>query len=147
MDDVIADFYKAAWCSVDLKIKEERMWNPSFFLNLQPIPGAKYSLRELEYRGYDVWILTQPLAGHPECYHDKALWIQQHFPQLYNKLILTQDKGMLLGEYLIDDNLGKWKEKFEKNGGTFIHFRYGGYNRPDMMNPECQWKDILYLLK
>lgn len=146
-DDVIADFYKAAWCPVEQRIKEDRMWNPSFFLNLQPIPGAKYAIRELEYRGYDVWILTQPLAGHPECYYDKALWIQKHFPQLYNKLILTQDKGMLIGDYLIDDNKVKWQEKFEKNGGKFIHFVYGGYNKENSGNPEELWKHILEELK
>lgn len=147
MDDVIADFYGAAKCKYTEEVLEARMWQSSFFLNLRVIPGSQYAIRELENRGYDVWILSQPLAGHPECYYDKALWIQKHFPQLYKKLILTQDKGMIIGDYLIDDNKVKWKEKFEKNGGKFIHFVYGGYNKENSGNPEELWKHILEELK
>ena len=87
------------------------------------------------------------MAGHPECYHDKAKWINIHFPHLSSKIILTQDKGLLLGDYLIDDNKEKWKEKFEKNRGKFIHFVYGGYNKENSGKPEELWKDILEELK
>lgn len=141
-DDVIADFYESAKCIHTDEVIKSRMWQPSFFLNLKVIPGSQHAISILEDSGFDVWILTQPLAGHPECYYDKALWIQKHFPQLYKKIIMTQDKGMLIGDYLIDDNKVKWKEKFEKNGGKFIHFNYGGYNKSNK-DPEELWKEIL----
>lgn len=145
MDDVIADFYSATRDTSTGRIKEELMWTPSFFFKLKPIEGSQSAIYELEKRGLDVWILSQPLAGLPESYCDKAAWIQKHFPSLYKKIILTQDKGLLLGDYLIDDNAPKWKDKFEKNGGKFVHFPYGGYNGPYAFqpNPEQLWKDVL----
>lgn len=147
MDDVIADFYKAARCSSTGRIMEELMWTPRFFLNLEPIPAAQWAITQLEKMGFEVWICTQPLAGHAESYSDKALWIQKYFPSLYKRIIMTQDKGLKFGHYLIDDNAPKWKEKFENNGGMFIHFPYGGYNQKDMHNPEELWYDIVDMFK
>lgn len=145
MDDVIADFYAAAKDPSSERVREELMWHPDFFFKLQPIPGSQAAIFELEKRGFDIWILSQPLAGLPESYSDKAAWIQKHFPSLYKKIILTQDKGLLLGDYLIDDNAPKWQEKFEKNGGKFVHFPYGGYNGPHKTQriPEFVWEEVL----
>ena len=143
LDDVLADYFGATKCPITGKIREHMMWDKDFFLNLKPIPGSKGSVFELMKHGYDVWILSQPLADSPESYMDKAKWVQLHFPSLYKKLILTQDKGLHIGDYLIDDNEGKWKQKFEKNGGRFVHFPYGGYNpNPYPMDPEKQWRII-----
>ena len=143
MDDVLADFYKAAAHPIDGKVREERMFDPFFFLRLDPIPGAKAGIFELCKMGFDVWVLSQPLALLPESYMEKAQWIQLHFPQLINKIILTQHKGLHLGDFLIDDNAKKWKEKFEQNGGEFVHFPYGGYNLESMADPEVQWRDVV----
>lgn len=128
MDDVLADFFSATWSESENRIMEERMWDKDFFLNLKPIPGSQGSVFLLAKMGFDLRVLSQPLADSPESYTDKAKWIQLHFPQLYKNLVLTQDKSLHIGDYLIDDNVTKWKSKFEKNGGKFIHFPYGGYN-------------------
>lgn len=143
MDDTIADFHKAA---VDEgKVIESRMWDKDFFLNLEPIPGAKGAINDLGRLGYDLYILSQPLAESPESYTDKALWIQRHFPQLYNKIVLTQNKGLHLGGYLIDDNADKWKAKFEATGGKFIHYPYHGESRNYFLPAGHikAWKDIV----
>lgn len=145
-DDVLADFYKATWDNQTQRVQEELMWEPDFFLNLEPMLGSQHGIYMLQKMGFDVRILTQPLAGHPECYYDKALWVQKYFPSLTNKLILTQDKGLNLGHYLVDDNLEKWKEKFEQNGGKFVHFPYGGYNRhlfPDSAYKKEHWPRVI----
>lgn len=142
MDDVLVDFYSEASNNPYKIVNETRMWDPDFFLNLKPTRGSHTAIRKLMSMGFDVCILTQPLAGHPECYYDKALWIQIHFPQLYDKIVMTHNKGLAVGAYLIDDNL-KWKEPFEKNGGTFLHFPYGSYNVHSGQEPESIWKTIL----
>lgn len=148
MDDVVANFNKAARDPETGKIREFMMWDKNFFLNLEPMPGAKGAIFELIKMGFDVWILSQPLAESPESYIEKVQWIQLHFPQLYKKIVLTQDKGMCIGHYLIDDNYSKWAKKFEQNGGKFIHFNYGGYNgdKDDWRDPEDAWRSIVGIM-
>lgn len=145
IDDTLADFWSAA-AGPNGEILEYKMWSKDFFLNLEPLPGAKGAIFDLSKMGFDLWILTQPLAECPESYSDKAKWVQLHFPQLYKKLILTQDKGLKSGHYLIDDNAHKWKTKFEKNGGTFVHFPYGGYNfksKDQCPSSERSWREVV----
>lgn len=146
LDDVLADFYKAA-AGPDGKVREEMMFDNCFFLNLEPVPGAKKAVFQLEKMGFDIYVLSQPFALLPESYIEKVEWVQRHFPQLTNKIILTQNKGLNVGHYLIDDNPKKWQEKFEKNGGDFIHFPYGGYNLDEMENPELLWNQIVEYFK
>ncbi len=147
MDDVIADFFKSAANNPYKLVDEVKMWDPDFFINLEPTDGSQHAIRTLQYMGYDIWVLTQPLSGHAECYYDKALWINKHFPQLYDKIIMTQDKGMLLGNYLIDDNKAKWQDKFEKNGGKFVHFPYGSYNQDQKVATKDIWRGLLTYFK
>lgn len=151
MDDVLADFWSSAMDPHSKQVREHMMWDKDFFLNIKPMPGAKGALFEINKMGFDIWILSQPLAESPESYTDKAKWVQIHFPQFYKKLILTQDKGLKLGHYLIDDNREKWQQKFEQNGGKFIHFPYGGYNYSKTWalcpNPEKSWRDIVEFFK
>lgn len=151
MDDTLADFFSAARDPNTGEIREHMMWDKDFFLNLKPLPGAKGAVFELEKMGYDIYILSQPLAESPESYIEKAKWIQIHFPQLYKKIILTQNKGLCLGDYLIDDNAEKWKNKFEKNGGQFIDFPYGGHRYAKCWalcpDPEKSWRDIVKYFK
>lgn len=142
LDDTLADFYGAAnnsnWPN---GVDEGLMYDPGFFFNLKPIPGALKNIRRLLNLGFDVQILTQPLYNHPECYLDKVKWVCTWLPELSNKIILTQDKGLIVGEYLIDDNKQKWEIPFSKNGGEFI--RYG--TSREEMTPESHartWENI-----
>jgi 5'(3')-deoxyribonucleotidase len=146
MDDTLADFWSAARSPGGTTVLEHKMWDKDFFLNLEPTPGSKGAVHEIIKLGYDVWILSQPLAECPESYSDKAKWIQLHFPQLYKKIILTQDKSLKIGDYLIDDNRQKWQEKFEQNGGKFIHFNYGGYNGRNWPDTEKSWREVVEFL-
>lgn len=134
MDCVIADFCKgAAERGYDRSMKAPPcMYADGFFLNLSPLSGALESVRALIRSGlYDIHILTQPLAYSPISYTEKAQWIAKWFPELIEKITMTQDKSLLKGQYLIDDNL-KW-QGFE---GRFIHF-----------NPEADsaamWQDVV----
>jgi len=123
LDDTTADFYKSARNHIGI-VDESRMYEKDFFFDLKPVDGALVAVRKLIRMGFDIWILTQPLADCFDSYTDKVKWVGLHFPELVNKIIMTQDKGLHSGHYLIDDNSEKWKEKFEKNGGKFVHFEY-----------------------
>ncbi len=89
---------------------------PGFFAELEPIDGAKEAIAKLQEH-FDVWILTRPSVLNPHCYTDKRLWLEEHYGlDFCNKLILCPDKGLIKGDYLIDDVL--WKD-FE---GHQVHF-------------------------
>lgn len=147
LDDTLADFFSATRDPKTGVIREHMMWDKDFFLNLKPIPGAKGAIFDIQKMGYDVRILSQPLAESPESYIDKAKWVQIHFPELYKKLTLTQDKGVILGDFLVDDNDTKWRDAFEKNGGKFVHFPYGGHTYGHCFelcpDPEKIWRSIV----
>lgn len=109
---------------------------PGFFLALAPIEGAIECVNEL--RGlHDVFILTAPSTRNAHCYSEKRIWIERHFDYAFTKkLILSPDKGLLKGDYLVDDHVsGKGQERFE---GMLIEF--GSDSFPD-------WNTVLAYLK
>lgn len=137
MDCVIADF----WNSPMLKNVEQvqdppQMFEQFFFETLPPVEGALSSIRKLiQSRKYDVHILSKPLKLTHFSYSEKAAWISKWFPELLSRLTLTQNKELSsgVGRILIDDNADEWGDKWEKAGGTFIHFEYSrhGDNRTE----------------
>ncbi len=120
MDGVLCDFYGAA--------KKALITNPTqkypqseygFFLNLKPIKGAIESVNELR-NFYDVYILTKPSSKNLLCYTEKAAWILNHFDyELQQKIIIIEDKSMVKGDYLVDDQINANQELFE---GKLIRF-------------------------
>ena len=123
MDDVICDFVQS--------YNESKKKNPNekypqskegFFLNLPPINKSIEVINRL--RGveiFDVYILTAPSVRNPLCYTEKRLWIEQKFDlDMARNLIISPNKGLNKGDYLIDDNInGKGQENFE---GKVLHF-------------------------
>lgn len=130
LDDTIADFADAikAKHSVVDNFTVYHMYEEGFFENLKPIEGSLSGVRALIRLGYDVQILTQPLAESAHSYSEKVKWVGIHFPDLIDKVNMTQDKGLFIGDYLIDDNAEKWRSKFEANGGMFVHFGHGEFS-------------------
>ena len=102
-----------------------------FFENLEAKEGAiqaYHTLSEL----YDVWILSAPSVRNPLCYTEKRLWVEKHLGLAdCLKLILSPNKGLLKGHYLIDDHLHPGFE------GKHIHF--GSTSFPD-------WKGVVEYL-
>lgn len=140
MDDTIADFCGHHSFPRDVfPFDVHEMYEPGFFLNLKVVKGAHSAIRRIMRMGYDVQILSQPLAESALSYLEKAQWIGLHFPDLINKINLTQDKGNFVGGYLIDDNLKKWKDKFEANGGKFIYFDYHKRDHREMWEEICEF--------
>lgn len=139
MDDTIADFLNAPIFAVTQKFDVPQMYEPGFFLSLKPLEGALVAVRQIIAMGYDVQILSQPVAESAHSYSEKVQWIGMHFPELVHKINLSQNKGLFKGDYLIDDNAPKWKDKFEANGGKFITF--------DPHNSKTSWILIVDQLK
>ncbi len=138
LDDTIANFLGSEVFNDGFDVAY--MYEPGFFRSLKPIEGAQVAVRQLLRMGYDVQILSQPVAESAHSYSEKVEWIGIYFPDLINKINLTQDKGLFKGDYLIDDNLPKWKNKFEANGGKFVHFQY-------LEDHRTNWEEIVEFFK
>ena len=121
MDDVMAAFTEAYELALehnpDIKFPQSQL---DFFRNLQPIDGAIDTINRLRTI-YDLYVLTAPSYKNPLCYMEKRIWIEDKFDMaMVLKLIISPNKGLLKGNFLIDDNIqGKGQENFE---GKVVHF-------------------------
>lgn len=147
LDDTIADFSGSPLLPDGYPFDVHAMYEPGFFLSLKVIPGALSAVREIIRMGYDVHILSQPVAESSHSYSEKVQWVGLHFPELITKINLTQYKGLFKGDYLIDDNKEKWKDKFEANGGKFVWFQYGRQYPESLKKTEENWKAIAAFMR
>ena len=131
MDGVIANFDKAA--------KEQGNGKrPDLYVdyrNLDIIPGAVEAVYTLN-KDFDVFIASTPPWTRPEVWGHKKEWLEDYFPYLKRKLILTHRKDLLIGDILIDDSRfrgqpdfkGKWfwfnKDWKEKNWKACLEWVY-----------------------
>ena len=134
LDGVLADFRKGIG-RPNYEADPPEMFLPGFYRNLPLMPFAKECLPKLlAIPTINVYIASKITTKTLYCATDKLLWVQEHFPTLLKKTHLTCDKGHLLGDYLIDDDIKRWGKKFT---GEFIHF--------DELNPKESWDYILNL--
>lgn len=87
-----------------------------FFRRLKPIKEAIESVNFLnEQEQFDIYFLSAPSVINPLSYTEKRLWIEDYFGfGMANKLILSPNKGLNKGDFLIDDcDFGKGQEDFE----------------------------------
>lgn len=136
MDGVLCEFFKASQKAILENPSQkypQSQWG--FFLKLEEIPGAIEGFRKLEEK-YDVWILTRPSFRNVNCYTEKAQWIWDHLGyEVLQKTIMTPNKSLVKGSYLIDDMGNAGQDEFE---GEWLHF--GTEKFPD-------WKSVVeYLL-
>lgn len=139
MDNVIVDFPSAFH-----KVSEEDKTNfkndmdeiPGIFAKMDPMPGAINAYKKLS-KNYDTYILSTAPWENPTAWSDKIEWVKKYLGDVaYKRLILSHNKNLNKGDYLIDDRPNNGAENFE---GEWLHFGEG--NRfPD-------WNAILeYLL-
>ncbi|CAN5155574.1 hypothetical protein BH09PAT1_BH09PAT1_8790 [soil metagenome] len=121
MDGVTADYDKAKNLLTSYKDDpHEEVVPEGFFHSLEPIEGAISSLYELSALGYNLYFLSTPQWSNPDCWGGKRVWVEKHFGELmFKRLILTHNKELLRGDYLIDDRITNGVENFE---GVHIHF-------------------------
>jgi|LakMenEpi03Aug12_release.lakeMendotaPanAssembly.Ray.scaffolds.fasta_scaffold00957_24 5'-nucleotidase len=136
MDGVVADF-AGKW---------ERMYGrkidpyhipptpPGFYRDLELIPDAYDAVNFLNTK-FNVYFLSTAEWENPSSFIDKRLWIDEKFGSIaYKKLILSNNKSLNLGNYLIDDRTANGSTEFS---GEFIHF-----GSPKFPN----WKEVLKYL-
>jgi 5'-nucleotidase len=77
---------------------------PGFFRNLPPVPGGVEAVQQMLALGYDVRICTAPIDQYENCVVEKFQWVEQHLGHDFTRrMIVTHDKTLVRGRYLIDD--------------------------------------------
>jgi 5'-nucleotidase len=91
------------------------------FRDLPVIDGAIEAVKDVAEH-YEVYFLSTAMDEVPESYTDKFLWIRKHFGDWATKrLILSAQKDLSLGTYLIDDTTRNGAGDFT---GTPYRFKY-----------------------
>lgn len=137
MDNVLCDYSGAH--AARIALEPETAYPQSqygFFRNLVPIEGGIAAFKRLKTIG-EVYILTAPSIYNPLCYSEKREWVEKHLGmEAVERLIISPNKGLSKGDYLIDDHLsGRGQENFE---GKLIHFASDEF--PD-------WNSVLAFFK
>lgn len=124
MDGVLADFEGAL---ANVVPDPPEMFRQGFFRSLKVMPGAKLAVNALlSDPGLRVYVGSKHSAENAYSATEKLQWIEEHFPSLLKRIVLVCDKGLLRGDYLVDDDAHRWEKKFI---GEFIHFdRYEPYS-------------------
>lgn len=89
----------------EFKKDVERIYqSPEFFENLSPIPGAIEAVNKMRQLGHEVFICSAPISRYEDCVLEKYKWVEKYFGREFTKrVILTKDKTLIHGDYLIDD--------------------------------------------
>ena len=122
MDNVMVDFQSGIDQLAPTHIKrfEGRLDEcPHIFCLMEPMEGAVEAVEKLA-EVYDVYALSTSPWQNPRAACDKYRWIQQYLPEvLHKRLILSHNKHLNIGDYLIDDRLANGADRFT---GEHIHF-------------------------
>ena len=90
------------------------------FSQMIPLKGAIEGYNRLVELGYDVYILSTAPWKNPSAWSDKLIWVKKYIGENAKKrLILSHNKNLNKGDFLIDDRLANGAGEFE---GTLIRF-------------------------
>lgn len=120
MDGVICDFDKRAK-ELELRgVKGQSLFkHPDAYKDLEPIEGAIEAWNLLQDK-YETYILSTPPWSNPDAWAEKRIWVEKHLGKSSKKkLILGHHKGLVKGDFLIDDRIANGVADF---GGEHIHF-------------------------
>jgi 5'-nucleotidase len=126
MDNVLVDFKSGMdACDPDLleRHKESPDEIPGIFALMQPKEGAIEAYRELSEL-FDTYILSTAPWKNPSAWSDKLEWVKRHLgAPAYKRLILSHNKHLNAGHYLVDDRPNNGAEAFgEVPGQEWIRF-------------------------
>lgn len=127
MDGVIVNFQSGIDCLTEAQKKEyEGRYDevPGIFSQMTPMMDAVASVGWL-CKNFDVYILSTAPWDNPSAWTDKRLWVEKHLGRkAYKRLILSHNKHLNKGDYLIDDRTANGAGEFE---GKHIHFGTEGF--------------------
>ena len=112
MDGVITDF-KQGQEYQGYKLSKR----PDLVVNYRTLPvmeGAIKAVAKLN-ADHEIFIASTPPWTRPEVWGHKREWLEEHFPYLKRKLILTHRKDLLIGDILIDDTRFRGQPDFKGN--------------------------------
>lgn len=99
---------------------------PGIFSLMDPMPGAIQAFTDLTLK-YDVYVLSTAPWGNPSAWSDKLLWVKRYLGDYaYKRLILSHNKHLNRGDFLIDDRTANGAGDFQ---GELI--RFGSDKFPD----------------
>lgn len=138
MDNVIVDF-ESGIEQLNGEILREYKGRldevPGIFSLMKPFQGAIEAHRELSEL-YDTYILSTAPWENPSAWSDKLVWIKDYLGEkAYKRLILSHNKNLNSGHYLVDDRTKNGADLFD---GFHIHF--GTAEFPD-------WQAVLEYLR
>ena len=135
---------------IDISISDEcRQWCnetgehhsdfEGIFSTLKAMDGADEAIHRLMQK-FDVYLLSTAPWANTSSWSEKRIWVEQHLPSLpKKKLILTHNKSLVRGSYLIDDRSKNGASEFGiQEGQEWIHF--GSTKFPD-------WESVLEYLE
>ena len=98
------------------------------FEDLNPIDNAVNAFKLLD-QYFDVYILSTPLWSNPDSWKGKRVWVEKYLGKAAKKkLILSHNKGLMRGDYLIDDREANGVLDFEGEHIKFGEGEYIGWN-------------------
>ena len=93
---------------------------PGIFALMDPVEDAIASYRHLSSL-FDTYILSTAPWHNPSAWSDKLHWVQKHLGDpAYKRLILTHQKNLNSGHFLVDDRTKNGADRFE---GEHLLFR------------------------
>jgi 5'-nucleotidase len=138
-------FYVRDEYPAELKpLVEEILFEPNFFEEMLPVPGAREALEEMAAKGFEVFICSSPMTYYENCVLEKYKWVETVLgPGWVKKIILTKDKTVIKADYLIDD---RPEVKGLESNPSWEHILYDRpYNRginKRRLNWE-NWKEVI----
>ena len=138
MDNVLVDF-PSAFPKISPKLLAEFEGRvdeiPNIFSLMEPLNGAIEAFQVLSEK-FDSYLLSTAPWENSSAWSDKNEWVKKYLGSTaYKRLILSHNKHLNIGDYLIDDRTANGADRFT---GEHIHF--GSERFPD-------WTSVLrYLL-
>ena len=129
MDNVLVDFPSGIAMLDDetRNLYEGRLDEvPNIFSLMTPLDGAIAGFTALSKK-YDTYILSTAPWDNPSAWSDKLIWVKKYLGEVAHKrLILSHNKNLNRGDYLIDDRTKNGAGEFP---GELI--RFGSSDFPD----------------
>lgn len=111
---------------------------PGIFSLMEPYEGAIEGYKWLS-KNFETYILSTASWDNPSAWSDKLLWVKKYLPEeAYKRLILSHNKHLANGDFLIDDRIANGSGEFP---GKHIHF--GPKGDKDFSD----WKAVIAYMK
>lgn len=116
---------------------------PDLYAKMNPLPGAfefLVNLKQILLEDFDNVEFVAVSKCEPEHERSKRQFVYDKFPGVFNGFVSTDEKHLLAGDLLIDDN-PKYVEPCALNNIFVIFVPQGNYEKLDLSNSE----DMLYI--